>query len=104
MKVLTFVFAVIVVEAAEAEVAAPEVVDKLAVLVTAALAGLLTLLCSCPPRKLRTLPPALALRTWPRRTGGRIADGNRWNPAAKRMSKNPTLKSKKQFYLQGRLG
>ena len=30
---------------------------------------------------LRTFPPALALRTWPRRTGGRMADGNRWNPA-----------------------
>ena len=74
----TFVFAVEVEAAAEV---AAEVVDKLTVLVTAALAGLLTLLCSCPPRKLRTLPPALALRTWPRRTGGRIADGNRWNPA-----------------------
>ena len=36
-----------------------------------------------PLMLLRTLPPALALRIWPRRTGGRIADGNRWYPAGK---------------------
>ena len=34
------------------------------------------------PLELRTaLPPALALRIWPRRTGGRMAEGKRWNPA-----------------------
>ena len=33
------------------------------------------------PLEVRTLPPALALRIWPRRTGGRIAEGKRWNPA-----------------------
>ena len=81
MNTFVLVVVFVVVEAAAAAV----VVDKLAVLVTAALAGLLTLVCSCPPRKLRTLPPALALRTWPRRTGGRIADGNRWNPAEKNL-------------------
>ena len=90
MNTFVLVVVFVVVEAAAV------VVDKLAVLVTAALAGLLTLVCSCPPRKLRTLPPALALRTWPRRTGGRIADGNRWNPAVVKKTRIwllPTLKS-----------
>ena len=31
----------------------------------------------CMKIEVRTFPPALALRIWPRRTGGRIAEGKR---------------------------